>query len=143
MVNESAEQSRFDALIHSSLQRDESSQREDDAGRTAARFGITWGVAALTSLFVAHGSFMLATTISEARSFGWPATRPTDQLAQMNLDETLLGLPLFGLPTALLVVIYVSSLFFVARGHRVAGWLLPSLMVIAVGIAPIAWASML
>ncbi len=127
-------------MIHGSQPRAESSQREEDAGRTAARLGITWGVAALTSLLVAFGSFMLAITISEARSFGWPATRPTDQLAKMNLDESLLGLPLFGPPTALLVVIYVSSLFFVARGHRVAGWLLPSLMVIAAGVVPIAWA---
>ncbi len=105
-----------------------------------ARLGVTWGIAALTSLFTAFGSFIVAITIADARELGWPSSRPSDQLAQMNLDESLLGLPLFGLPTALLVVIYVSSLFFIARDHLVAGWILPSMTVITAGVAPFVWA---
>ncbi len=140
VANEDAHQaeSDFDALV--SAKSVASDRGRGDVARTIVPLVETWGAAALTALFAALGGFTTSLAISDAREFGWPATRPSDELAQMSLDESLLGLPLFGAPTALLVAIFVTVSFFTARSHRIAGWLLPSALVVGAAVAPIIWA---
>ncbi len=140
MANEDADwaESDFDALV--SAKSVASDRGREDAARTSVPLIETWGAAALTSLFAALGGFTTSLAVFDAREFGWPATRPSDELAQMSLDESLLGLTLFGVPTALLVAIFVTVSFFTARSHRIAGCFLPSALVVGAAVAPVIWA---
>lgn len=139
VANEGADraESDFDALL--SANSVGSDRGREDSACTTVPLVETWGAAALTSLFAALGSFTTSLAIFDAREFGWPASRPSDKLAQMSIDESLLGLPLFGVPTALLVATFVTVTFFTARSHRMTKWLLPSALVTGAAVAPIIW----
>ncbi len=125
----------FDALI-APMKSVETLEPRD---RMAAAFtlDLAWIAAAITGLLAVVSGLTLSLNLHEARGFGWPTSTPTDPTAQMNLDEALLALPIFGPLTVLLIAAFIPLMIYIARGRSPIAWIVPSTLVIVAAAAPI------
>jgi uncharacterized membrane protein YhaH (DUF805 family) len=84
---------------------------------------------------------LVAMSLDEARSFGWPGPPHSDlEAAVMNREEALSGAVLLGVVTALFLLVFVAALVVHANHrHRAFGyWFWPTALVLISVSAPFA-----